>query len=148
MCESLKTYINDQTILFERYRQVPGDLENRQDIKRARIAIYELNERVDDRTDNYRVNLETALRYGLDISVLRPYSQDDASRGELPLLDIKDAVFDWLNSIDIASLTNLSLFSLTYEGSTGITRNDRFVTMTLTLLSRRNTEIQQSTNLG
>jgi hypothetical protein len=128
---SLKTYINDPTILFEPYRANPGDLEaGRQDIRRARVGLYEQTESVTDRVDPRYANL-SSVSYGIDISLRRAYINDDASRGELPLLDIKDMIIDWAGQVDAGLETDTRIYTFGYDGSGTISRNDIFVTITL-----------------
>lgn len=129
--------LSDPSVLLERYRVQPIELEPRNDIKRARIALYEISESVTVKTDPGYSNLSTQ-RYGLDISVIRAYTRDDASRGELPLLDLRDQVIDWANTVDAGLLTGTAIYTFSYDGSTGITRNDRYVTMTLQFSALRN----------
>jgi hypothetical protein len=44
MTQSLRTYMNEQGVIFENYRVEPSELEERQDIPKARIALYEDSE--------------------------------------------------------------------------------------------------------
>jgi hypothetical protein len=129
--QSMKAYVNDRTVLFEPYRANLSDLESsRKDIARARIGIYEQTELTTDRVDARYANLST-VTYGVDISVKRAYINDDASRGELPLLDLKDKIIDWASQIDAGAVTDNRIFTFSYVGSNSIIRNDIFVTMTL-----------------
>jgi hypothetical protein len=134
--DNLALYLNDRTIVFERYRVNPIELEPRSDIQRARIALYESSENVTVKTGPEYANL-SLQRYGMDISVIRAYMRDDASRGELPLLDLRDAVVDWANSIDAGALTSNRIYTFSYNGNAGITRNDKYVTMTLSFSAIR-----------
>lgn len=128
---SLKTYINEPTILFEPYRANLNDLEaGRQDIRRARVGLYEQTESVTDRVDPRYANL-SSVSYGIDISLRRAYINDDASRGELPLLDIKDMIIDWAGQVDAGLETDTRIYTFGYDGSGTISRNDIFVTITL-----------------
>lgn len=136
MIENLALYIGDPLYLFERYRVPANELEARQDIKKGRIALYEVNESVTDRTDAYRANL-SQQRYGMDITVPRGYAKDDASRGELPLLDVRDKILNWAQQVDAGSVTNNGIFTYGYESSGGITRLPKTVTMTLNFVSIR-----------
>ena len=144
MLESLKLFLGDPLYLYERYRIPPSEIEGRQDIKKARIALYELDERVNTRVDASRANLSDQ-RYGMDISVPRAYAKSDASRGELPLVDVRDQVLDWAQQVDAGGLTGSSIFTFGYQGAGGITRGDRLVTMTMTFVSLRDLSITQST---
>lgn len=135
--------MNDPLILFERYRVPANELEVRQDIKRARVAMYEVNETVTTRTDAYHANLSNQ-RYGMDITVPRGYAKNDASRGELPLLDIRDKIVDWAGQVDAGSVTNSGIFTYGYESSGGITRLPKNVTMTLNFISIRDLQPSQT----
>jgi len=130
MAESLSLFLGDPMLLFERYRQAPNEIEARQDIKKGRIALYELDERVTTQTDAYRPNLSNQ-RYAIDINVPRGYAKSDASRGELPLLDIRDKVLDWSKQVDAGAVTSEGIFTFGYESSGGITRGTKYVSMTL-----------------
>ena len=128
--------LNDPSITYERYRVPPINLESRNDIKRARIALYEISEQVTVKTGPDYANLSTQ-RYGLDISIVRAYAMDDASRGELPLMDLRDAIVSWAGGVDAGQLTSSQIYTFGYDGNSGITRNDRFVTMTMLFTSLR-----------
>jgi len=134
--DNLALNLNDRTIVYERYRVNPIELEPRSDIQRARVALYESSESVTVKTGPEYANL-SLQRYGMDISVVRAYTRDDASRGELPLLDLRDAVVDWANSIDAGALTGNRIYTFSYNGNAGITRNDKYVTMTLSFSAIR-----------
>lgn len=143
LVDSMRLYIGDPLFVYELYRVPANELEARQDIKKARIALYELDERVNTQVDASRANL-SEQRYGIDISWVRAYSRSDASRGELPLVDVRDKVFDWANQVDAGSISGNAIFTFGYQGSSGITRGDRMVTMTLTFVSLRDLQITQS----
>ena len=80
----LSLLLNDRSIVYERYRVPPINLESRNDIPRARIALYEISEQVTTRTGPSYANLSNQ-RYGMDVSIVRAYAKDDASRGNCPL---------------------------------------------------------------
>jgi hypothetical protein len=143
MLESLKLFLGDPLFLYERYRIPPSEIEGRQDIKKARIALYELDERVNTRVDASRANLSDQ-RYGMDISVPRAYAKSDASRGELPLLDVRDKILDWAAQVDAGSITNSGIFTFGYESSGGITRETKYVTATLVFSSLRDLQPSQT----
>lgn len=140
---SIKTYIDDSTVLYENYTVPPANLEVRQDIKRARIAVYNHNE-----SQIIKVGAEkpsdSRMQIGIDISVVRGYRGDDGSRGELPMLDLKDKIIDWIRNADAHSITNGYMSSIGYDGSQRPERNERFVTMTLQLSGQRDLIQQQS----
>lgn len=144
LIESLRIYVNDPLYIYELYRVPANELESRQDIKKARIALYELDERVNVQVDASRANLSDQ-RYGIDISWVRAYAKSDASRGELPLVDVRDQVLDWAQQVDAGGLTGSAIFTFGYQGAGGITRGDRLVTMTMTFVSLRDLSITQST---
>jgi hypothetical protein len=143
MLESLKLFLGDPLYLYERYRIPPSEIESRQDIKKARIALYELDERVNTRVDASRANLSDQ-RYGMDISVPRAYAKSDASRGELPLLDVRDKIIDWAAQVDAGGVTNSAIFTFGYESSGGITRETKYVTATLVFSSLRDLQPSQT----
>lgn len=130
LLDNLALYLKDRAITFERYRVNPIELEGRNDIKKARISLYESSETVTVKTGPEYANL-SLQRYGMDVSVVRAYMRDDASRGELPLLDLRDAIVDWANILDAGALTGNRIYTFSYNGNAGITRNDKYVTMTL-----------------
>lgn len=143
MLESLKLFLGDPLYLYERYRIPPSEIESRQDIKKARIALYELDERVNTRVDASRANLSDQ-RYGMDISVPRAYAKSDASRGELPLLDVRDKIIDWAAQVDAGGVTNSAIFTFGYESSGGITRETKYVTATLVFSALRDLQPSQT----
>ena len=143
MLESLKLFLGDPLFLYERYRIPPSEIESRQDIKKARIALYELDERVNTRVDASRANLSDQ-RYGMDISVPRAYAKSDASRGELPLLDVRDKIIDWAAQVDAGGTTNSAIFTFGYESSGGITRETKYVTATLVFNALRDLQPSQT----
>ena len=134
--DSIAVALNDQTIVYERYRQNPVEIESRNDIPRARISIYEQSEVVTTKVDAEYANL-ARTRYGIDISVLRAYNRDDASKGELPLADLKDSIVEWSKTFDASIATTAYIYTFGYEGSSSITRNPRYVTQTLNFSSVR-----------
>jgi hypothetical protein len=141
---SLKAYMDDPTVLFEAYRANPGDLEaGRQDIRRGRVGLYEQTEAVTDRVDPRYANL-SSVSYGIDISVRRAYINDDASRGELPLLDLKDKIIDWAGQVDAGLVTDTRIYTFGYDGSGSISRNDIFVNMTLNFTAIKDLSTTQS----
>jgi hypothetical protein len=133
-----------QNGIFELYRQEPSVIEGRKDIPRYRVALYENAESVTDRTGNQRANLSLQA-YGIDISVVRGYHGDHADQSELVLLDLCDAVKEWAKIVQVGTLTNLNILNFNYLTSTGITRNEIYVTRTLNFSALRDltqTQIQ------
>jgi len=141
---SLKASINDSKVLFELYHMEPVDLEARQDIPKARIAIYFLGE-----SDVIKIGAEkpsdSRQQIGIDISYKKGYRGDVASKGELPLLDLKDGVIDWVRGFDAHQSTDGYLSSLGYDGSRAMIRNERYITMTMQLSGHRDL-IKNQTN--
>lgn len=132
------------TGIFELYRQEPSIIEGRKDIPRYRVALYENAETVTDRTGNYRPNLSEQA-YGIDISVVRGYHGDHADEAELVLLDICDAVKEWVKIVSVGTITNANILTFNYLNSSGLTRNEIYVTRTLNFSAIRDltqTQIQ------
>jgi hypothetical protein len=132
------------TGVFELYRQEPSVIEGRKDIPRYRMALYENAETVTDRTGNFRPNL-SLQNYGIDISVVRGYHGDHADEAELVLLDLCDAVKEWVKIVEIGTITDLNILTFNYINSSGITRNEIYVTRTLNFSALRDltqTQIQ------
>lgn len=143
LLESLYTYIDRQDVVFELYRQEPTDIEPRQNIPFARIAIYEDGETVAEQTGNYRPN-NSIQTYNIDISVVRSYVNDDASQGELPLVDLKDRVIQWSKTLQAGDITGNFIYSFGYVSSSRIDRFDRYVHQTLRFNSIRDLFINQT----
>lgn len=126
----LKNTIKETEVVFEKYRELPEDLEPRQDIIKARIAIYNTAE-----DDVMRVSAEkpadSRQRYGIDISVVRGYRGDDAENHEMLALNIKDEIIDWIKVVDAFLVTEGSIHTFGYDGATDFVRRKRFATMTL-----------------
>jgi hypothetical protein len=123
-------------ILFERYAQPFVEIEERPDIRFARIALYEDAETTTETVNDARAHFSEQL-YGLDISVIRAYSKDNETRGELPLLALRDKIVDWAQRVNVQVLTNNYLYTFTYSGASPIVRDDKFVSRTLTFTARR-----------
>lgn len=131
LIKDLKAYVNDTTILIEAYRANLDDLEtSHKDIVRARMGLYEQSEDVTDAVGANVANL-SVVTYGIDVSVKRAYINDNASRGELPLLDIKDTIIDWSAQLNAGLITDNRIYTFAYVGSNAIIRNAVFVTMTM-----------------
>jgi hypothetical protein len=142
----MEEYLYEPYVTYEVYRQNIQDIESRADIRDARIAIYEITESPVTRVDQYRNDLMQA-GYGIDISVIKAYMNNNAQDAELRLLDLKDKIIDWINQLNIATLTNSYLYYFSYNAQTGITRNTKFVTMTLSIIAQRDYSKIQNTNL-
>lgn len=126
----LSAYINDDEVLYELYRELPEDLEPRQGIAFARIAMYAQGEDEIIKVDS-GWPADSTQRISVDISVVRGYRGDDSSFGELPAVDLKDKIIEWIKQVEPYTVTVGAISSLTYDGSTGFTRRSRFVTMTM-----------------
>ena len=139
----LKSFINDNKVLFEKYRELPEDLEPRQDIRKARIALY--NEDEDEITKvGAEKPADSRQRYGIDISVVKAYRGDNAHNAELVALDFKDGILDWVKDVDAFTVTDGSISSFGYDGATGFVRRKRYVTMTLRFSGQKDLVLGQS----
>lgn len=143
LIHDLEQYIDNPAVIYELYREEPTDIEPRQNIPFARIALYEDGENVAEQVANFRPN-NSVQSYGIDICVVRSYENDDASRGELPLLDLKDKVIEWSKTAQPGTLTNNFIYSFGYVFSTRIDRFKRYVHQTLRFNSVRDLSIKQT----
>ena len=142
---SLQAALSDTNILIELYQLPIEELEVRQDIKKARVAIYELPESTDVCVDAGRANLSTQ-QYAVDIGVVRGYAKNNASRGELILYDIRDKIIDWArDTLNVSSITNAYLYTFRYVSSGATIRNNRFVSRTLYFDAQRDINKPQFT---
>jgi hypothetical protein len=146
IADNIEAYLNQPYVVYERYRQNLQDVEQRNDIRDARVAIYEVTEQPLTRVDVWRNDL-MQMTYGIDISVVKAYMNDNAQDAELRLLDLKDMIIDWVNQVNIANLTNSYLYYFAYNTQNGITRNTKYVTCTLSFLAQRDYSKKQNTNL-
>ena len=146
IADNIEAYLNQPYVVYERYRQNLQDVEQRNDIRDARVAIYEVTEQPLTRVDVWRYDLMQTT-YGIDISVVKAYMNDNAQDAELRLLDLKDMIIDWVNQVNIANLTNSYLYYFAYNTQNGITRNTKYVTCTLSFLAQRDYSKKQNTNL-
>jgi len=123
--------LNDSLVLVELYQLPYEELEVRQDIKKARIAIYEISETSDIFVDAGRANMSVQT-YGIDIGIVRGYSKSDASRGELILYDYRDKIVDWArDTLNVSDITSSYLYTFRYQSSGATVRNNRYVNRTL-----------------
>lgn len=123
-------------ILFERYALPFVELEDRPDIRFARIAMYEDTESTTERVNDGRAHFSEQT-YGIDISVIRAYSKDNETRGEIPLLGLRDKIVDWAGIINTQAVTENYLYTFTYIGASPLVRDDKFVSRTLTFTAIR-----------
>ena len=142
MTQSLKAYMNDATVIFENYRIEPSELEERQDIPKARIALYEDSETTLERTNVVKSSM-TSQNYLMDVSVVRAYRGDKANRGEFVILDLCDAIKEWTKQVNVSELTNTAVYSIDYTGASRNLRNNKYVTKTLTFVGKRDMFIDQ-----
>lgn len=142
--DDLETFVDDSKVLFEMYRELPEDLEPRKDIIMARIAIYADNE---DQVVKVGAEKPADSResYGIDISVVRGYRNDNAVNSELVSLDLKDAIIDWIKQLDAHTTSDGAIESFGYESASGFTRRKRYITRTLRCSGQRNLNQQQRT---
>lgn len=139
----LKAFINDNDVVFEKYRELTEDLEPRQDIRKARIALY--NEDEDEITKvGAEKPADSRQRYAIDISVVKAYRNDDAENAELVAVDYKDSILDWVKGVDAFTVTDGSISSFGYDGATGFVRRKRYVTMTLRFSGQKDLVSTQS----
>jgi hypothetical protein len=145
LVNSLSNDIKDPTILFEKYPISYEDIDSRQDIRKARVSIYEISELTTITVDDGRANMSTQT-YGIDISVVRGYTNNNAKRGELILYEIRDKIIDWArDNLDVSALTGGYIYTFKYNSSSSFTRSDRFVSRTMYFDSMRDLLKQQFT---
>jgi hypothetical protein len=144
--DSMSAYVNDDRVVYERYRLSLQDLEAQNYYPFARVSMYDLNENVNQRIDDYRA-CSVLTNYGIDISVRRAYQNLTEEDSELLLLDLKDKVIDWMRETDFAALTDVYLNYLGYTQNTGIIRNTRYATMTLSVVAQKDVHKTQFTTI-
>lgn len=146
MLADLKAYVEDnfaddplimpKTIVYEAYRELPEDLEPRQNVPRARIALYTDSEELSVAV-GYKRAADSNQTFGIDISVVKAYRGDDAHNAELAAEDLRDIILDWSNQVDPFQVTSGAVADFEYGGATGFTRRPRFVTKTMRFVSFR-----------
>lgn len=140
----LKDKIQETEIVFEKYKELPEDLEPRKDILKARVALYNTAEDSIIKVNDEKP-ADSRQRYGIDISVVRGYRGEDAENHEMLVLNIKDEIIDWIKTVDAFTLTDSSIHSFGYDGATDFMRRNRFVTMTLNCSGQKDLYSEQST---
>jgi len=60
LLDDLAVAVNDTTVIYERYRVNPVEMESRNDIPRGRIALYEQSELVTTKVDAEKPKLVSA----------------------------------------------------------------------------------------
>ena len=134
---NMETYINDGGIIYENYFVEPSRMEaKRQDIKKARISLYEAGDNPSIRVDTYRT-FETTQEYTVQLSYVLAYRGDSSELGELPMLEIKDKVAGWVQQVDASTLTDCELSTLYWSGSRIAFRGERLTTLEISLTARR-----------
>ena len=136
LAQSFREFITDDDIVVESFGLNTADIEARQDIPVARVAIYEGQEAVTEQTGRGRPSF-SLQNYTVDISVVRAYWGDKADEAEHFMTDQADNVKEWVKDVDVAALTNGAIYNLAYISATSPIRNDRFTTKTLILQSKR-----------
>jgi len=139
----LESYIDSNLVMYERYNVHYQELEDRKDIRFARISLYEQNDTVTDQINDHRANL-SLVSFAIDISVIRAFRKDNDTRGEEPLYNIKDIIIDWSKQVSAPSLTNYYILAIGYQSSANIIRNDKFVSMTMNFDAIRDLHLPQS----
>jgi hypothetical protein len=147
LSNSIQNALNEQLVTYELYRQSLQDIESRADIRDARIAIYEQAEDVTTKVGDFRTNLVRAT-YAIDISVIKAYINNNAEDAELRLLDLKDKIMDWAQTVQTAIITDEYVHYFSYQQQTGIQRNPKFVTATLIFVAQRDYYKPQNTTLS
>lgn len=123
--------------IFTEFFGVPFfELETDKRIKYARVALYEQPETTTDFIQDSRA-IESVQTYNIDISVVRAYPKDSQTRGEFPLMELRDAIIEWAKEVDVFKLTNGYLLTFTYAGSDIVERNNRLTNRSLIFTSRR-----------
>jgi len=142
MTQSLRAYMSEQGVIFENYRVEPSELEERQDIPKARIALYEDSETTLERTNVVKPSM-TLQNYLIDVSVVRAYRGDKANRGEFVILDLCDAIKEWVKQVNVSILTDMMVYSIDYSNASRNLRNNKYVTKTLTFVGKRDLYFNQ-----
>jgi len=142
MTASLRVYLNEEGVIYENFRVEPSQLEERPDIPKARIALYEDSESALERNNAMKSSM-TLQTYLIDVSVVRAYRGDKANRGEFVILDLCDGIKEWAKGVNISLLTNASIYSLDYSSGSRNLRNEKYVTKTLTFIGKRDMFIDQ-----
>jgi len=136
MTANLAQYVQDQSVVYEMYRESPNTLETRTFGNRARIALYTGSDLVQERVGAYKAG-NTQSRYGIDITVWRGYKNDGAENAELFLADYFDKIIDWSLSVVPSVVTANRLLYWGYDGASDVTRLERTVTQSLRFIGLR-----------
>lgn len=136
--------VKNVPIIFERYEMPFVDVEERQDIKFARISMYEDAETTTELVNDSRAHFSEQT-YGLDINVVRAYAKTNAIKAELPVYVLRDMIVDWARNVNIQLVTSDYIYTITYIGASPITRDDRYASRTLTFTARRDLHKPQIT---
>ena len=141
--DSLSLFVNRTGITYERYQLPLQLLEMRQDIKIARIALYEATGVPDGYVNDRRPDM-IIRTYGVDISVVKPHVDAPEEDTELLALDLKDLVMAWAQTAPIQALTGGHLVYWAYSREIPLFRNPRFVTLTLFFDAKRDYLLSQT----
>lgn len=144
---SLHTHLNsafDEPVVSELFAVPFFELEERSDIRFARVALSEASEVVTLKVADERPSMSSQT-FLIGISVVRAYRRNDASRGELWLMAIKDSIMEWAKVADFASLTGGYLYTFSYQQSENIERNNKFCSRSLIFTAKRDLAKTQTT---
>lgn len=142
MTASLKTYANTNGVIYENYRVEPSELEEREDIPMARIALYEDSEETLERNNVVKPSMSSQT-YLIDVSVVRAYRGDKANRGEFVVMNLCDIIKEWVKQVNISVLTSSAVYSIDYTSASRNLRNNKYVTRTITLIGKRDLYVNQ-----
>jgi hypothetical protein len=140
--QSFKAYLVDvykelsPKIIIEYYDQPIIDIESRKDIPFARVAFHEGTDNVTDYISSHIANMSNQT-YFVTVSVVRAYMKNDHTRGEFPVMHLRDTMLEWAKTTNFSSITNGYIYTFGYAGAQSFQRNDRFVTRTFTFSAIR-----------
>ena len=135
----LKAFIEPQIsgVVYENYFMELRRMElRRSDIPRGRISVYEQGDNNQILVDAYRT-LETQQRYAFDIYHVLSYSEDSSDKSELPLMELKDLVWEWINTVDINAVSGGRLISIQWAGTNTPNRGEKLSGITINVICRR-----------
>lgn len=142
---SLETELNDSLVLFEKHRQSPEEINQRQDARKGIIIMYDTGESSEVMVADRRANMGKIM-YAIDINIHRAYRYDKANRGEDILYQFRDKIIDWArDSLDVANLTGGHIYTFSFVSASANVRYDRFVNKILYFEAIRDLNKQQFT---
>lgn len=136
---SLEDYLKarfNEPILYELFAVPFFELERESKIRFARIALTEATELVDLKVADSRPSMSEQT-FVMGVSVVRAYLGNDASRGELWLMALKDAIVEWNKETDYAAITGSYIYTFSFERTEIIERNNKFVSRNLIFTAKR-----------